>query len=116
MCKGLAEARRGRCGGRPHALLFAPLTANTIDEWAASISDTLALGLITEGIGLQLPILALPHWSDAHNAHPAVPLRVETLRAAGVQVLFDNGRFVPHRPRHGNLDAYPWHAAVDTLP
>ncbi|MGP8300088.1 flavoprotein [Streptomyces inhibens] len=54
------------------ALLVAPLTANTLNKWAAAISDTLALGLITEGIGLQLPIVALPHWNDAQQAHPAV--------------------------------------------
>ncbi|NDZ97171.1 flavoprotein, partial [Streptomyces sp. SID11726] len=29
----------------PDALLVAPLTANTVNKWAAGISDTLALGL-----------------------------------------------------------------------
>lgn len=24
--------------------------------------------------------------------------------------------FTPHKPRHGDLDAYPWQAAIDALP
>lgn len=27
----------------------------------------------------------------------------------------ENG-FVPHKPKHGDLDAYPWQAAIDALP
>ncbi|MFF4647485.1 flavoprotein [Streptomyces sp. NPDC001389] len=100
----------------PDALLVAPLTSNTVNKWAAGISDTLALGLITEGIGLRLPIVALPHWNKAQDAHPAVAHSVATLRAAGVTVLLGDEGFVPHRPRHGNLDAYPWQAAIDALP
>lgn len=100
----------------PDALLVAPLTANTVNKWAAGISDTLALGLITEGIGLNLPIVALPHWNNAQHAHPAVARSVEILRDAGVTVLLGDEGFVPHRPRHGNLDAYPWQTAIDALP
>jgi len=100
----------------PDALLVAPLTANTANKWAAGISDTLALGLITEGIGLELPIVALPHWNSAQHAHPAVDRTISVLRAVGVTVLLGEGGFVPHRPRHGDLDAYPWHAALDALP
>lgn len=100
----------------PDAMLVAPLTANTLNKWAAGTSDTLALGLITEGIGLRIPTVALPHWNDAQGLHPAVPRSVETLRAAGVTVLLGEGGFIPHKPRHGDLDAYPWQAAIDALP
>lgn len=100
----------------PDALLVAPLTANTLNKWAGGISDTLALGLITEAIGLKLPIVALPHWNDAQHAHPAVPRNIETLRAAGVRVLLGDGGFTPHKPRQGNLDTYPWQAAINALP
>lgn len=98
------------------ALLVAPLTSNTANKWAAGISDTLALGLLTEGIGMKLPIVALPHWNSAQDAHPAVPRSVETLRTAGVTVLLGKDGFVPHQRHHGNLDAYPWQAALDALP
>lgn len=101
----------------PTALLVAPLTSNTLNKWSAGISDTLALGLMTEGIGLGLPIVALPHWNSAQHRHPAVGVSVARLRDAGVRVLLgDSGGFVPHPPRHGDLDAYPWQAAVDALP
>ncbi|MFH8790019.1 flavoprotein [Streptomyces roseoverticillatus] len=100
----------------PDAMLVAPLTANTLNKWAAGISDTLALGLITEGIGLGVPIVALPHWNDAQGRHPAVARSVETLRNAGVTVLLGEGGFVPHRPRQGDAGAYPWRAAVEALP
>ncbi|MFC5718997.1 flavoprotein [Streptomyces gamaensis] len=100
----------------PDAMLVAPLTSNTLNKWAAGISDTLALGLITEGIGLGLPIVALPHWNEAQGRHPAVARSVATLREAGVTVLLGEDGFVPHEPRRSDPDAYPWEAAVSTLP
>ncbi|MFI9202821.1 flavoprotein [Streptomyces sp. NPDC053048] len=101
----------------PDALLVAPLTANTLNKWAAGISDTLALGLVTEGIGLGLPIVALPHWNAAQDRHPAVPRSVAALREVGVTVLLGAGGFVPNPPREGDdQDAYPWQAAISALP
>jgi Flavoprotein len=35
----------------PDAIIVAPATFNTINKWAVGISDTLALGLLTEAIG-----------------------------------------------------------------
>lgn len=95
---------------------MAPLTNNTLAKWATAISDTLALGLITEGIGLGLPIIALPHFNDAQAAHPAVVSHIAFLRGAGVTVLLGEGGFAPHKPKHGDLDAYPWQVAIDALP
>jgi hypothetical protein len=69
------------------AMLVAPASSNTIAKWALGISDNLALGLITEAVGLRLPLAALAHLSDAQAAHPAFAAHVETLRAAGVTVL-----------------------------
>ncbi len=100
----------------PDALLVAPLTSNTLAKWATAVSDTLVLGLLTEGIGLGLPIIALPHWNAAQHRHPAVAGHVDTLRAAGVTMLLGDGGFVPHPPRHGNVDAYPWQTAIAALP
>ncbi|MGP9023182.1 flavoprotein (plasmid) [Streptomyces sp. BR1] len=98
------------------AMLVAPLTSNTVNKWAAGISDTLALGLITEAIGMNIPLVALPHWNDAQGRHPAVGRSVQELRDAGVKLLLGGDGFTPHAPRHGNLDAYPWQAALDALP
>ena len=42
----------------PDAMVVAPATFNTINKWAAGISDTLALGLLNEALGLGLPVVA----------------------------------------------------------
>lgn len=68
------------------AMLVAPATFNTINKWAAGISDTLALGLITEAIGMELPLVAVPHLNDAQARHPAFDSSVAILRDAGVVV------------------------------
>jgi hypothetical protein len=69
------------------AMLVAPATSNTIAKWALGISDNLALGLITEAVGLRLRVAALAHLNAAQAAHPAFAGHVATLRAAGVTVL-----------------------------
>jgi phosphopantothenoylcysteine synthetase/decarboxylase len=75
----------------PPADVFAaaPATFNTINKWAAGISDTLALGLLNEAIGLGLPIVAVP-WPNAPLArHPAFGSSVGTLRECGITVIMD---------------------------
>ena len=36
----------------PDAIVVAPATFNTVNKWAAGISDTLALGLLNEALGV----------------------------------------------------------------
>jgi len=100
----------------PDAMMVAPATFNTINKWAAGICDTLLLGLVTEALGLQLPVVALPYLNAAQAAHPALSTSVALLRSAGVSVLLGGDGFTPHRPQHGDVDHYPWAAGVDALP
>jgi hypothetical protein len=73
----------------PSAFAAAPATFNTINKWAAGISDTLALGLLNEAIGLGLPIVTVP-WANAALArHPAFGRSIGTLRECGVTVVLD---------------------------
>jgi phosphopantothenoylcysteine decarboxylase len=65
----------------PDAVIVAPATVNTISKWAAGICDTLALGILVEGIGLKLPIVAVPWSNAAHAAHPAFGESVGKLRS-----------------------------------
>lgn len=59
---------------------------------------TLALGLITEGIGLGLPITALPRFNDARPR--TLPWRATSpLHEAGVTVLLEEDDFAPHKPK-----------------
>ena len=85
------------------AMLVAPATFNTINKWAAGISDTLAVGLITEAIGMGLPLVAVPHLNDAQARHPAFDASVAILRDAGVVVM-------------SRQDEHPaWQEALDML-
>ncbi|MGH3781935.1 MAG: flavoprotein [Pseudonocardiaceae bacterium] len=101
------------------AMVVGGASFNTINKWAAGISDTLALGLLNEAIGLGLPLAALPFLNSAQAAHPAFGRSVNELREAGVTILLGPDGFKPHLPHQGSkyLARYPWHvvlAAVET--
>ena len=70
----------------PDAIVVAPATFNTINKWAAGISDTLALGLLTEAIGKRLPVVALPFINAAQAEHPAFQASVDRLVSMGATV------------------------------
>lgn len=101
----------------PDAIIVAPATVNTINKWAAGIADTLALGLVVEGQGMGLPIVAVPFTNAAMGAHPAFRASIARLRDWGVSVLFGDDVLPLHAPRTGEryLDAFPWRRALDAL-
>lgn len=68
------------------AIVAAPLTFNSLNKWAAGISDTLALGLLNEVLGLELPIIAAPCVKEALRRHPAYGASVQRLTTAGVTI------------------------------
>lgn len=101
------------------AMVVGGASFNTINKWAAGISDTLVLGLLNEAIGLDLPLAALPFLNSAQAVHPAFGRSVKELRAAGVAVLLGPDGYEPHVKHQGSkyLSVYPWHvllAAVET--
>jgi phosphopantothenoylcysteine decarboxylase len=69
------------------ALLVAPATFNTLNKWAAGISDDLVLGLINEAIGLGIPILAIPYLKAALAAHPTLANSRRTRHDTGVELI-----------------------------
>jgi phosphopantothenoylcysteine synthetase/decarboxylase len=95
----------------PDAMVVCPATFNTINKWAHGVSDTLALGLITEAIGMGLPLVAAPALNSAQAAHPAFEQSVATLRAVGVTVLYGSGVYEPGPPRTGGRP-YEWGLVV----
>jgi phosphopantothenoylcysteine synthetase/decarboxylase len=99
----------------PDAVVVAPATFNTINKWAAGISDTLALSVLNEAIGLPVPVVAMPFVNAALAAHPAFGRSVERLREAGVGVLFGPGE--PHPADGGEpfARAFAWHLALAAL-
>lgn len=87
------------------AFVVAPATFNTINKWAQGISDTLALGLLNEAVGLGLPMAAAPWPNVALARHPVFVRSVATLRDWGVSVILD-----PARLPGANEDpaVFPW--------
>jgi len=75
----------------PPARAFAavPATFNTINKWAAGISDTLALAMLNEAVGIGLPIVAVPWPNAALARHPAFGRSISTLRDCGITVILD---------------------------
>jgi phosphopantothenoylcysteine decarboxylase len=96
------------------AMAVCPATFNTLNKWALGISDTLALGLLTEAIGLGLPLVAAPALNSAQAAHPAFGQSLAVLRAAGVNVLYGPGVYEPSPPGSGGGD-YPWELVIGAL-
>jgi phosphopantothenoylcysteine synthetase/decarboxylase len=96
------------------AMIVAPATFNTINKWAAGISDTLVLGLLTEAIGKRLPVVAMPFLNEAQAQHPAFESSVERLRRCGISVLYGGDMPPPHAPGGGNdrASSFPWHMAL----
>ncbi|WP_084210769.1 flavoprotein [Pseudonocardia acaciae] len=70
-----------------NSVAVAPATFNTINKWTAGISDTFALGILNEAIGLKLPIVVAPYAKPSLAAHPAFERSLEILDGWGVKVL-----------------------------
>lgn len=99
------------------AMIVAPATVNTVSKWAAGIADTLALGLLVEAIGKNLPLVAMPFTNVAMAAHPAFRESMDRLRGWGVTVLFGDEVMPLHPPGTGERfrDRFPWHLGIDAL-
>jgi hypothetical protein len=94
------------------AIAVAPATFNTVNKWAAGISDTLALGILCEAYGMGIPTAVLPYVNAAQAAHPAYRQSLERLREMGVLI----GSYEPHRPKaRGGADRYRWEEALELL-
>src|SRR5262249_18845861 len=102
----------------PRAVIAAPATLNTVNKWAYGIADTLALGLLIEGPGLGIPIVAIPYTNSAMAAHPAFKANIARLRSWGITVLYGDNVIKLHPPGTGEsrVDDFPWHLAIDALP
>lgn len=70
-----------------NAVLVAPATFNTLNQWAVGINDSLALGLLNELLGLRVPIVVAMYCKAALAAHPAYRPNITSLQQAGATVL-----------------------------
>lgn len=94
------------------AVLGAPLTFNVINKWALGINDTLALGLLNELLGVDIPIAAAPCAKAALRSHPAYVGNVRTLESVGVQFLDPD---LIARRRDDGLLTFDWAGVVSQL-
>jgi phosphopantothenoylcysteine decarboxylase len=95
---------------RADAIAVAPATFNTVNKWVAGISDTFALGLLNEAIGLRLPIVVAPYAKSSLAAHPAYARSLQTLSEWGVMVL-------PNEVIRVGVarDVFDWRPLVDAM-
>lgn len=96
-------------------ILLAPATFNAINQWAAGIVDKFVIGVVAEAIGKNVRLLAMPCVNSAYVQHPAFERSVQTLRDAGVTVLYGSGGFIPNPPGQGRPGSYPWHLALQAV-
>ena len=90
------------------AFVVAPATFNTVNKVAGGISDTLALGLINEAVGMGKPVILAPWPNQQLVKHPAFPRSVELLAEAGVRFVLDRAALpLPASGRPGAA-TFPW--------
>ncbi|MER0245441.1 flavoprotein [Streptomyces sp. HSW2009] len=95
---------------RADAILFAPITMNSLNAWGLGLTSSLPVGVVAEAIGKRIPMVTMPCVNAAYAQHPQLPRSIETLRAAGVDVLYGDGGFVPNPP--GEKRPFPWDLAL----
>jgi len=96
----------------PDAVAVAPATFNTVNKWAAGISDTLALGTLCEAYGLGVPIAVLPCVNEALAAHPAYRASIERLRGMGVRF---GDPYTGEPQQDGGRREFHWERVLDLL-
>jgi phosphopantothenoylcysteine synthetase/decarboxylase len=90
---------------RADAIVLFPATFNTLNKWASGISDTLAVGLLCEYMGLGMPIVAVPGVTTGSglDSHPAFLKSIEFLRECGICVLHEPEKYPPKNEVPGDV-------------
>jgi phosphopantothenoylcysteine decarboxylase len=96
---------------RADAIAVVPATFNTINKWAAGISDTFALGILNEALGLGLPMVVAPYVKATLAAHPAFGRSLSFLRESGVTLTQTEAI----RPAEES-ELFRWPVVTDALP
>lgn len=94
-------------------IVVAPATFNTLNAWALGITRDFVVGVVAEGTGKEVPMVAMPCVNAAYVQHRQFKRSVTELREMGVKVLYGEGGFVPNQPGQGKPKEYPWHLALD---
>lgn len=102
----------GQPGSLPpaDAVAVVPATFNTINKWAAGISDTFALGILNEALGIPVPVVVSPYAKPALATHPAFGRSLTVLRDCGVHLTATEAL----RPASGE-DRFRWSVVREVL-
>ncbi|MEV0279001.1 flavoprotein [Streptomyces sp. NPDC050610] len=92
--------------------LVAPATFNTINQWALGLTNHFVVGFVAEAIGKGIPLATMPCVNSAYAQHPQFDRSVDTLRGAGVSVLYGEGGFIPNEPGKARPESFPWGLAL----
>ena len=95
---------------RADAIIVFPATFNTLNKWVGGISDTLAVGLLSEYMGLKMPIIAVPCFKTGGglDTNPAFLRSMRWLRRYGVHVIYEPEIYPPK-------NRVPPHVILETL-
>ncbi|GAA3122620.1 flavoprotein [Streptomyces rameus] len=96
-------------------IAVAPATFNTVNAWALGITRDFVVGVVAEGIGKGIPMVAMPCVNAAYAQHRQFERSIAELREMGVRVLYGEGGFVPNPPGQGKPYAYPWHLVLGAV-
>jgi hypothetical protein len=96
-------------------ILVAPATFNTVNAWALGLTHDFVVGVVAEGVGKGIPMVAMPCVNAAYVQHRQFERSVGELREMGVEVLYGEGGFVPNQPGQGQPKEYPWRLALDAV-
>ncbi|MBV8539070.1 MAG: flavoprotein [Pseudonocardiales bacterium] len=104
----------------PHPLvdcyLVAPASANTVAKLALGIADNQALTQLNEAMGIpDLPVVVFPRVNAVHARHPSWNSHIETLRRAGVHLVYGDDVWPLHEPRSAPGRELPWSAVLDVV-
>ncbi|CAL9320480.1 flavoprotein [Streptomyces sp. SudanB182_2057] len=94
-------------------IAVAPATFNTINAWALGITRDFVVGVVAEGVGKGIPMVAMPCVNAAYARHRQFERSLGELWEVGVRVLYGPGGFVPNQPGQGKPREYPWHLVLD---
>jgi phosphopantothenoylcysteine synthetase/decarboxylase len=99
------------------AMIVAPATVNTVNKWAAGITDTLVLGLLVEGYGYGVPTVVVPYTNKVMALHPVLHESLAKLRDWGVTVLYGDDVMRLGAPGQNDRlrDKFPWWRALQAV-
>ncbi len=93
-----------------------PASANTVAKLALGLADNQALTTVCEALGAgAVPIAVFPRVNAAHARQPAWDSHIDSLRRAGVDLIYGDDVWPLHEPRSAPGRDLPWQAIRERI-